>query len=113
MSGRVTGPRHPWGLKKGCCAAAVIAPAPDGRSTWRFNHGHLRSISSRNLAAHVRQWTAAVAFAPPQQHIWTVGFGYAPPMSVSGQQPSHSHRRGSTFGRSVLVLKTVACASLY
>eukprot|EP00956_Cyclotella_meneghiniana_P029330 scaffold70709_cov62-Cyclotella_meneghiniana.AAC.1 len=24
-------------------------------------------------------------------------------MSVSGQQPSHWHRRGSTFGRSVLV----------
>ena len=25
-----------------CCAAAVIAPPPDGRSTWHFNHGHLR-----------------------------------------------------------------------
>eukprot|EP00956_Cyclotella_meneghiniana_P025809 scaffold54612_cov72-Cyclotella_meneghiniana.AAC.1 len=23
------------------------------------------------------------------------------PISISGQQPSHSHRRGSTFGRSV------------
>eukprot|EP00956_Cyclotella_meneghiniana_P011159 scaffold15635_cov76-Cyclotella_meneghiniana.AAC.1 len=37
--------------KKGCCAAAVIAPAPDGRSTWRFNHGHLRSKSPSMLAA--------------------------------------------------------------
>eukprot|EP00956_Cyclotella_meneghiniana_P002554 scaffold2970_cov36-Cyclotella_meneghiniana.AAC.2 len=35
----------------GCCAAAVIAPAPDGQSTWRFNHGHLRSKAHGMLAA--------------------------------------------------------------
>eukprot|EP00956_Cyclotella_meneghiniana_P025044 scaffold51436_cov52-Cyclotella_meneghiniana.AAC.2 len=37
-------------LEKSCCAAALIAPALDGRSTWHFNHGHLRSTSPSMLA---------------------------------------------------------------
>eukprot|EP00956_Cyclotella_meneghiniana_P015526 scaffold23830_cov102-Cyclotella_meneghiniana.AAC.5 len=64
------------------CGGREIAPA-DGRSTWCFNNGHLRSKSPSMLAAPCPSTvTVDNSRAPPRQHIRTVGFGYKPSSAI-------------------------------
>eukprot|EP00956_Cyclotella_meneghiniana_P004040 scaffold4901_cov50-Cyclotella_meneghiniana.AAC.1 len=75
MNGRVTGPRHLGGpLEKRVLCRGRDCSGP-----------------RRSIHLALQPWPSTINFLTESSR----------PMSVSGLQPSHLHRRGSTFGRSV------------